>query len=195
MSSSNSMSGISGIANYIFEAGMLKRVKRSGWWAEQIKNPESVAEHSWRASVLAFILANLEGFDDESANRLCTAAAFHDMHETRLLDLNKITARYLSVGDSIEKKVERDQVQGMNANLKDSLLGVMRLSDDERIILKDADYLECAFQAKEYLGDEGAKIWLDNITERIRTKSAKSLMADLRKTNPSEWFSGLKKLE
>lgn len=117
------------------------------------------------------------------------------MHETRLLDLNKITARYLSVGDSIEKKVERDQVQGMNANLKDSLLGVMRLSDDERIILKDADYLECAFQAKEYLGDEGAKIWLDNITERIRTKSAKSLMADLRKTNPSEWFSGLKKLE
>jgi putative hydrolase of HD superfamily len=189
------MSGISGIANYIFEAGMLKRVKRSGWWAEQIKNPESVAEHSWRASVLAFILANLEGFDDESANRLCTAAAFHDMHETRLLDLNKITARYLSVGDSIEKKVERDQVQGMNANLKDSLLGVMRLSDDERIILKDADYLECAFQAKEYLGDEGAKIWLDNITERIRTKSAKSLMADLRKTNPSEWFSGLKKLE
>lgn len=65
MSSSNSMSGISGIANYIFEAGMLKRVKRSGWWAEQIKNPESVAEHSWRASVLAFILANLEGFDDE----------------------------------------------------------------------------------------------------------------------------------
>ena len=31
------------IARYIFEAGMLKRVKRSGWWAEKVETPESVA--------------------------------------------------------------------------------------------------------------------------------------------------------
>ena len=26
------------IARYIFEAGMLKRVKRSGWWAEKVES-------------------------------------------------------------------------------------------------------------------------------------------------------------
>ncbi len=34
------------IARYIFEAGMLKRTARSGWWAEKVGNPESVADHS-----------------------------------------------------------------------------------------------------------------------------------------------------
>ncbi|MBI5046657.1 HD domain-containing protein, partial [Candidatus Micrarchaeota archaeon] len=69
------------IVKYIFEAGMLKRVARSGWWTEKIKNPETVAEHTFRAALIAFILAKMEGAD---AHKLASAAVFHDMHETRL---------------------------------------------------------------------------------------------------------------
>ncbi|MBF0384955.1 MAG: HD domain-containing protein, partial [Candidatus Omnitrophica bacterium] len=39
--------------NLFAEAGLLKRVKRSGWWVAGIKDPESVAEHSFRCAVIA----------------------------------------------------------------------------------------------------------------------------------------------
>jgi putative hydrolase of HD superfamily len=184
------------VARYIFEAGMLKRVKRSGWWSESVGNPESVADHSFRAAVIAFMLARMEGCDDESANRICTAAVFHDMHETRLLDLNKITARYIRVDEGLERKVERDQIEGFEPRLKDAMLGTLRISEREGIILKDADYLECAFQAREYaaIGHKGAENWVKSIGERLRTASAKKLHAQMRRMEPKSWWKGLKRL-
>jgi hypothetical protein len=38
------------MAKYLYEAGQLKRVKRSGWWIAGVKDPESVAEHSFRTA-------------------------------------------------------------------------------------------------------------------------------------------------
>jgi len=185
------------VARYIFEAGMLKRVKRSGWWTEGITDPESVADHSFRTAVLAFVLARMEGCDEDSANRICTAAIFHDMHETRLLDLNKITARYIRVDEGLERKVERDQIAGFEPGLKDAMLSALRISDREETILKDADYLECAFQAKEYaaIGYKGAESWIKTIGERLRTASAKKLHAQMKMMEPKSWWKGLKRLD
>ena len=183
------------ILNYLFEAGMLKRVKRSGWWSERVADPESVADHCFRAAVAAFILAKMEGLSDDAANRVCTAAVFHDMHESRLLDLNKITARYIRVDEALERRVEADQARKMPKELKVPLLHALRLSDREEIILKDADYLECAVQAREY-AEDGHKTfaWLENISEKLQTKSAKALMAKLKKADPGAWKDGLKRL-
>jgi putative hydrolases of HD superfamily len=186
-----------GIARYIFEAGMLKRVKRSGWWAEKVETPESVAEHSFRAAVVAFVLARMEGLDDAGANRLCAAAVFHDMHEARLGDMHKITARYIEMKRELERKVESEQAAGMPVPVRKSVLGALDLTDKERTILKDADYLECAFQAKEYLdiGYKGAQTWIDNIGERLKTKSAKRLHAKMKAMDSNCWWKGLKKLD
>ncbi|MDD5340066.1 MAG: HD domain-containing protein [Candidatus ainarchaeum sp.] len=183
-----------GTVKYIFEAGMLKRVARSGWWAEKIGQPESVADHSFRTAVIAFILARMERLD---AERLCTAAAFHDMHEARLSDLNKITARYITVSEKLERRVEADQAQGLPAELRDSVLGILKLTPRERTILKDADYLECAFQAKEYydVGHKGAATWIGNIAGRLKTKSAKALLARMKRMDSNSWWKGLKKLD
>ena len=130
------------ISGYIFEAGMLKRVKRSGWWAEGITSQESVADHSFRAAIIAFVLAKMEGADDEAANRICTAAVFHDMHEARLGDMHKITARYVKVTRELELKVEREQAVGMPQALRKAVLGTLDLTETEHTILKDADYLD-----------------------------------------------------
>ncbi|MFN7991314.1 MAG: HD domain-containing protein [Candidatus Micrarchaeia archaeon] len=180
---------------YVFEAGMLKRVRRSGWWTEKIDSPESVADHTFRTAIIAFALAKMEGMDDQKANRVCTAAVFHDMHETRLLDMNKITARYITVDGSLERKVERDQIDGFEPKLKDAFLSTLRLADDEQTVLKDADYLECAFQAKEYadIGYPTAK-WVENISRKLQTKSARAIAAKLAKADSGAWRDGLKKL-
>ena len=186
------------IARYLFEAGMLKHVKRSGWWACKIKDPESVAEHTFRAAVVAFMLAKLEGEEDEIANKLCSAAVFHDMHETRVLDLNKIVARYIDRQEEISKKVENDQIGLLPENAQNALKNIIfNLSEREKVILKDADLLELATQAKEYLecGYKDCEGWIENIEKRLKTKSAKALLVQIKKTDSKEWYVGLKKLD
>jgi putative hydrolase of HD superfamily len=184
-------------ARYIFEAGMLKRVRRSGWWAEKVENPESVADHSFRTAIIAFLLARMEGEDETGANRICTAAVFHDMQECRIGDLHKIAARYIHVSEELGRKVEREQAADLPPIMKRSVLGTLDLSENERTILKDADYLECAFQAKEYadIGYKGAETWVKNIGKRLKTKSAKMLIEKMRKMDSNSWWKGLKRLD
>lgn len=185
------------IVRYIFEAGMLKRVARSGWWAEKVRQPETVAEHSFRTAIVAFILARMEGLDENGARKLCTAAVFHDMHEARLLDLNKITARYMTVDRKLETRVESEQAKDMPAGLRNPIVGTRNLSAREQAILKDADYLECAFQAKEYsdIGHAGAESWIESIEGRLKTGSAKKLLARMKDTDSNSWWKGLKRLD
>ncbi len=61
-------------------------------------------------------------------------------------------------------------------------------------IAKDADYLEMAFTAKEYIeiGYEGAWDWINNVGRALRTDSVKLLHAALIDTSSNEWWSGLK---
>jgi len=50
-----------GIAAFAFELGVLKRVRRAGWWHAGVRDPESVAEHTMRVAQLAAIIAAEEG--------------------------------------------------------------------------------------------------------------------------------------
>jgi 5'-deoxynucleotidase YfbR-like HD superfamily hydrolase len=47
--------------NFIFEAGVLKRAARTGWWFAGVKHPESIAEHSFRTALIGMMLAAMEG--------------------------------------------------------------------------------------------------------------------------------------
>jgi len=185
------------IIKYLFEAGALKYVKRSGWWIAKIKDPESVAEHTFRTAIIAFILAKLEGESDETSNKLATAAMFHDMHETRILDLNKITSRYIDQ-KSAAKKVEENQIALLPKNIQNSLKNlIFNLNKKELTILKDADKLESALQAKEYIevGYTDCEDWINNVEKILKTKSAQALLQKIKTMNSKEWYKGLKKLE
>ena len=49
-----------GLFDLLLEVGMLKQTPRSGWQVLGIKNAESVADHSFRCSVLGYVLAHRE---------------------------------------------------------------------------------------------------------------------------------------
>jgi len=143
------------------------------------------------------MLAKMEGLDDAGANRICTAGVFHDMHEARIGDLNKITARYIIVDKKLERKVEGEQAKDLPPEIRKSVAGILELNEQEQKILKDADYLECAFQAKEYYdrGHKGAETWIENISERLKSGSAKKLLAKLKTLDSNSWWKGLKRLD
>jgi len=185
------------VARYLFETGMLKRVRRSGWWAENVREPESVADHSYRTAIIAFILARMEGLDEDAASRICAAGVFHDVQEARLGDMHKITQKYLPPDHEVEKKVESDQTKDLPPQVRGSILRLQSLSGKEQEILKDADYLECAIQAREYaeIGHKGAESWIPSIGEKLRTRSAKKIYASMKGMSPGAWWSGLKRME
>lgn len=97
------------MADFFFELGALKYVKRSGWWYCGVKDPESVAEHSFRTAGIAYFLAMEEGADPEHALAL---GLVHDWLETRLGDLNKVNARYLET-HAADEKVVADQAKAL----------------------------------------------------------------------------------
>lgn len=72
------------IIEFLKAAGKLKRLPRTGWLEAGIEKPESVAEHSYRTTLLAMVLADLQGQDAEKAMRM---ALLHDLAEAETGDL------------------------------------------------------------------------------------------------------------
>jgi putative hydrolase of HD superfamily len=79
-----------GAADLIFELGTLKRAKRTGWWIAGVKDPESIAEHSFRTVIIGTMLAAMEGADPARVALLC---ALHDTQETRVGDIPHVGRR------------------------------------------------------------------------------------------------------
>jgi HD domain len=43
---------LEGLTNFLYEMGLLKRYKRTGWLVAGVDNPESIAEHSFRTAII-----------------------------------------------------------------------------------------------------------------------------------------------
>lgn len=185
------------IVKYLFEAGQLKRVKRSGWWIIGIENPESVAEHSFRAAIVGYILGKMENVN---AEKVVMMALFNDMHESRLNDLHKVGHRYIDFKKA-EKKAFEEQIQMLPKEIADGLkknfYQFQTDSTREGVVARDADLIECALQAKEYIdrGFKDAQDWIKNIKKHIRTNSAKKILGKIEKGDSNSWWKGLKKTE
>jgi putative hydrolase of HD superfamily len=189
---------LDGIRKFIFEAGSLKRVNRSGWWLAGIKNPESVAEHSWRTSVIAHVLAGMENLPEQEAQRAVLLCVFHDLPEARLGDLHKVGATYVEGFSSALKNAAKAQSKLLPAPAGNAFLHYYEEFEAGKtraaIVAKDADLVEAAFQAAEYMacGFSDAKEWIVHARARVKTKSAKKLLEGLEKKRPGDWFEGLK---
>jgi putative hydrolase of HD superfamily len=181
------------LLNFITEAGMLKRVRRSGWWVLGIKDVETVAEHSFRCAVLGYIIACMENVPPY---KVLLMTLFNDIQEARINDLHKMSQRYFKF-QKAEDKAFREQVSSLPNILKDELLGMhqeyKRQKTQASIIARDADILECLIQAKEYKehGFKEAFKFMKKAPSFLRTKSAKKLWAMARTTNLNKWWEKL----
>jgi len=184
------------IVNFFFELGILKRAKRSGWWLINIKDPETIGEHCFRCGVIGYVLAKLENVDTYKVSLICF---LNDLHETRLNDLHKIGHRYIDF-----RKAETEARKEQTENLGDIGKDFLELHNEfqaqktkESIVARDADLLENAVQAKEYIeiGYKDAQNWINNVRKILKTKSAKKLLDEIEKTSSNQWWKGLKKIE
>lgn len=180
---------LSAVARFLYEAGTLKQTKRTGWWMAGVRDPESVAEHSWRTALLATIIAKLEGADPARAAFL---AVWRDSQETRTGDVNYVGKKYGSEADP--RAVTEDQIAGMPEVLAAAVREVVAeyeaKESQEAICARDADKLECMIQGIEYKaqGYENAQRWIDNSRGRLTTKSANELADAVLANGSLDWL-------
>ena len=132
---------LEGLTNFLYEMGLLKRYKRTGWMIAGIDNPESIAEHSFRTAIIGYLLAVMEGADPAKTAAMCL---FHDTQETRIGDVPSVGKAYVVTAPNPE--VTADQVAGFPTAAGQAVRGLVeeyeaRQSLEARLA-KDADKLE-----------------------------------------------------
>jgi putative hydrolase of HD superfamily len=180
---------MSNIAELLYQAHHLKRIQRTGY---QFLGPgqESVAEHSYSTTFIAYVMSQLE--PDVDGLKLIAMCLLHDLPESRTGDLNYVQKRYLATDDS--------------RALKDTTAGIpfgadmARLIDEfesgysvEAKLAKDADQLSFIIELRS-LADMGyatPDTWLPNVVGRLTTPTGRKIAAELIKTPWDSWWRNL----
>ncbi|KAL5015532.1 hypothetical protein ScPMuIL_009802 [Solemya velum] len=131
--------------------GQLKRVHRAGWVLRNVSEPESVADHMYRMSVMAFLADDKTGLDK---NRCIKMALVHDMAESLVGDLTPADA----ISKEDKHKHEETAMKYICGLLSDELgMELFNLWEDyeymrsrEAIFVKDLDKFDMILQAHEY---------------------------------------------
>jgi len=171
---------------FLFEAGMLKKTPRTGFQFLG-SGAESVADHSFRTTILGYVLATMEnGADIDKTVRMCL---FHDLPEARTGDHNYVNKKYVAVN---EEKTILDQTRDLPfgkdiVNLTHEFNAVNTL---EARIAKDADQLDLILELKVQLdsGNPNAKEWLTYALKRLCTDSGKALGREIMASKSDAWW-------
>jgi putative hydrolase of HD superfamily len=180
--------GAAALAGFMFEMGVLKRLRRAGWWHAGIRDPESVGEHSLRVSQLAAIIAAQEGADPARAAML---GIWHDSQETRTGDLPHTAKPYMGAPDA--RAITADQtarLPGLAAKtVQDAVDEYEAKITLESTCANDADKLECLIQAVEYrsAGNTAVQGWIDSSLKALTTETAKRIARAALNTSPLAW--------
>ena len=150
-----------GILSFLGDAGALKRIRRTGWVESGVREPESVADHSFRTALLAMTLADAEGLDTLKAVRM---ALLHDLVESRVGDLTPAQKEENPDWVGEEAEAITQILCGLPAEIclaYKAILDELSLGESpEAQLVHSADKLEMLLQAREYTeaGNDPAKL-------------------------------------
>ncbi|WP_328996803.1 HD domain-containing protein [Kribbella sp. NBC_01245] len=178
----------SGIVAFAYEMGVLKRLRRSGWWHVGVRDPESVAEHSLRVAQLAALIAAEEGGDPARAAYM---GMWHDSQETRIGDIPHSARPYVDVASN--ERITEDQIANLPDRTAKSIREAVAEYESggtlEARCAKDADRLECLMQAVEYREAGYARVdgWIESSRSNIQTPFGKRLADAALTVSPLAW--------
>ena len=137
------------------EAGKLKRTRRTGWVEAGVRDPESVADHSYRVALLSMLLSDQQGLDTLKAVRM---ALLHDLAEAVTGDL---TPRQKTPDHEAEElRAFKGLVAGLPPPQRRAYEAAMdeyaKGETGEAALVRAADRLEMVLQALEYV-ESGSK--------------------------------------
>ena len=173
------------LADFLFEAGMLRKTPRTGFQFLG-SGAENVAEHSFRAALVGYVLAKMAGANAEHTAVLCL---MHDFHEARIGDFNYVNSIY---NTSRERPAMEDAVA--DTGLAQPLLQLWDEQDagtsPEAALAHDADQIDLILNLVEQrqMGNPHAGTWLAAALQRLHTPEGRTLAAAVEQGDPTAWW-------
>ncbi|MGE4312435.1 HD domain-containing protein [Desulfovibrio sp.] len=175
------------LADFFNEVGMLRHTPRTGY-AFLGSGEENVAEHSYRVSIMGYVLARMCGLDPARVTFLCL---FHDLHEARTGDFNYVNHRYdqCQARRALEDCVDGTGLEADVLPLWDELAAG---ASPEAVLAHDADQLDliCNLKAELDKGNAFASQWLESAVKRLRSPEDRELAEVVLRTDHNRWWYG-----
>jgi putative hydrolase of HD superfamily len=180
------MAKVNNIVNLLFEARMLKGLKRSGYRFLGTGN-ESVAEHTFLVSFIAYVMTKMvPGVD---ALKLISMSLVHDLAEARMGDLDMVQKQYVSAD---EKKAIRHVTENLffGSSIAELVDEFNVGETEESRLARDADQLAFILDLKAMkdMGYAPASRWLDPIKKRLKTKTGRSIAEGIMEVGWDNWW-------
>lgn len=174
--------------NLLNEIEMLSSIPRSGF-AFLGSGSQSIAEHSYQATLVAYVLARLlpQPLDMHKLVMMCL---FHDLPEARIGDLNYFQKKY--VAPRLDKALEDIEKASF---LGPEIVAIIKEYEEgktpEAQLAHDADQLELflILKQEEERGNKKATEWMANLTKRLQTDIGKQVAEAIRQTPSDAWWN------
>ena len=173
------------LTDFLFEAGMLRKTPRTGYQFLG-SGSENVAEHSFRAALIGYVLAHMAGADAEHTAMLCL---IHDFHEARTGDFNYVNSMY---NTSRQRLAMEHAVRG--TGLTGGLMALWDEQDAEQtleaLLARDADQIDLLLNLVEErnLGNPYAAKWMESAMERVGTEQGRELARQIAVSDHTDWW-------
>ena len=176
------------IANLLFEAKMLKEIPRSGYHFLGVGR-ESVAEHSYCATFIAYVMSQLEPGVD--ALKLISMCLLHDLAEARIGDLNTVHKKYVRADESAALE---DAFRGLafGPNMIQLVEEYNEGTTHEAGLAHDADQLALVIELKDLMdiGYKPPEGWIDNVIKRVKSETGRKIAQAIMNTRRDDWWNG-----
>ncbi|RMG33743.1 MAG: HD family hydrolase [Methanobacteriota archaeon] len=170
----------------------LKSIRRTGWVETNIRNPESVADHSFNVAILALLLGDEENVD---RTKVLKMALVHDLAEAIIGDMVWQRGQFVDVKlkkekdvlemqaieeilNSIDDKVTKSRFK----EIRDLMQEYIEQNSIESQLVKELDKLEMCIQALAYYQDspfEEITSFLDSARDYVHTEQGKNLFNEI----------------
>jgi putative hydrolase of HD superfamily len=177
---------VSNLFTFFKLCSKLKHLKRTGWVNHNVSNPETVAGHMYRMSMMSFLFINEPNVNQE---RCIKMSLVHDLAESIVGDLTP------SCGVSREEKHKQEKeametIRGLVPDqIGEELMTLWMEYENgitpDAIIVRDLDKFDMIFQAYEYETSEGRygelQQFFDSTKDIFKTSKVKEWAAELYK--------------
>jgi len=150
-------------------AANLKKIKRQGWIDKlSLKNPESVADHSYSMAIMGMIISDIENYDSE---KILKMVLLHDLAESVIGDF---TPDEISIDEKnkLENNAFSKIIEDLPVNVKIQYEALWKDYQNDKSpeakIVHQLDRLEMALQAKIYENEGHPKEKLEPFFESAK---------------------------
>ena len=126
------------LIKFIIEVGKVKKVLRKGWVIRGVKEPESLASHSFRSALMVWVLSSQKKIDQRV---LIVMAIFHDLFSALTGDITPYDATIEKIKDQDKKKAVVESLPWIGSQAQKELLAKQRLDREVKALDKILRYL------------------------------------------------------